>query len=345
MKDDFWMQAREGDLIQTGNNVIFDVKGLVHPPGKVIAFPRFIPSPTGTRKTRKGLYGKVYNLAERFKYLQENMPTLIVHDPVFDENLCEVPDASVTRHYKPVEGLKKLRFSRKLTELETKALRFAETLIEAAVIPGSAVGISGSVLVGLSTSGSDIDPTVYGTDNARKAYAALEKLLKTGGSGFKPYSIEELQTLFEFRSKDTEMSFEEFAQVESRKAFQGKFGGVDYFVRFMKDWHEINEEYGDLCYKNSGYSKISAIVKDDSEALFTPCTYQVENVEVVDGSRLKPISEIVSFRGRFCQQARIGEAVVAQGKIEHVINKKQNTEHYRMIIGNKPSDYMALSNV
>ena len=339
------MRAREGDLIETKNKVVFDVKGLVHPPGKVIAFPRFIPSPTGTRKTRRGLYGKVYNLAERFKYLQENMPNLIVHDPVFDENLCEVPYASVTRHYKPAEGLRKLRFSRKLTELETKALRFAESLKEAAGIPWNAVGISGSVLVGLSTSGSDIDPIVYGTGNARKAYVALEKLLKTQGSGLTPYNNEELQTLFEFRSKDTEMSFEDFARVESRKAFQGKFDGVDYFVRFMKDWREINEEYGDMCYKNSGYSRITARVKDDSEALFTPCVYTLDNVKVVEGSRLEPISEIASFRGRFCQQARTGETVVAQGKIEHVINKKQNTWHYRMIIGNKPSDYMALSYV
>ena len=339
------MRAREGDLIETRNNVVFDVKGLVHPPGKVIAFPRFIPSPTGTRKTRRGLYGKVYNLAERFKYLQENMPNLIVHDPVFDENLCEVPHTSIARHYKPAEGLRKLRFSRKLTELEAKALRFAESLKDAAGIPWNAVGISGSVLVGLSTSGSDIDPIVYGTGNARKAYVALEKLLKTQGSGLTPYSNEELQTLFEFRSKDTEMSFEDFARVESRKAFQGKFDGVDYFVRFMKDWREINEEYGDMCYKNSGYSRIAARVKDDSEALFTPCVYTLDNVKVVEGSRLEPISEIASFRGRFCQQARTGETVVAQGKIEQVINKKQNTWHYRMIIGNKPSDYMALSYV
>jgi len=330
-------------LIETRNNLVFDVKGLVHPPGKVIAFPRFIPSPTGTRKTRRGLYGKVYNLAERFKYLQENMPNLIVHDPVFDENLCEVPHTSIARHYKPAEGLRKLRFSLKLTELETKALRFAESLKEAAGIPWNAIGISGSVLVGLSTSGSDIDPIVYGTGNARKAYVALEKLLKTQGSGLTPYNNEELQTLFEFRSKDTEMSFEDFARVESRKAFQGKFDGVDYFVRFMKDWREINEEYGDMCYKNSGYSRITARVKDDSEALFTPCVYTLDNVKVVEGSRLEPISEIASFRGRFCQQARTGETVVAQGKIEQVINKKQNTWHYRMIIGNKPSDYMALS--
>jgi predicted nucleotidyltransferase len=155
--------------------------------------------------------------------------------------------------------------------------------------------------------------------------------------------MEELRALFDFRSKDTTMSFEDFVKVEQRKAFQGKFDGVDYFVRFVKDWSEISEKYGDVCYRNCGYAKITATIADDSEALFTPCTYKLENVKVVDGPALKPITEVASFRGRFCQQARSGETVFVQGKVEHVRNTTSNSEHYRIIIGNKPSDYMALS--
>jgi predicted nucleotidyltransferase len=96
-------------------------------------------------------------------------------------------------------------------------------------------------------------------------------------------------------------------------------------------------------YKNSGYAKITATIVDDAEALFTPCTYKLENVTIVEGAKLEPISEIVSFRGRFCEQAKQGEAVTAQGKVEHVTNMKTGEEHYRIILGNKPSDYMVLS--
>ena len=46
---------------------------------------------------------------------------------------------------------------------------------------------------------------------------------------------------------------------------------------------------------------------------------------------------------RFCQQAKTGEAVVVQGKVEHVKDTRNYHEHYRLIIGNKPSDFMALS--
>jgi predicted nucleotidyltransferase len=337
------MRGREGDLIKTENHVIFDVKGLVHPPNKLIAFPRYIPSPQGTRGSQKGLYGKIYSLSERFKFLEQNAPDLIVHDPVFDETLCEVPINTIKKQYKPIEKLRLLRTSKKLVDLERKAVQLAEALKEAADIPWSAIGISGSVLVGLHTPKSDIDPVVYGVENCRKAYAALENLLKDGESHLKPYSRRELQALFDFRSKDTIMSFEDFAQVERRKAFQGMFDRTDYFIRFVKDWCQVNEHYGDVCYKNSGYAKITATIADDSEALFTPCTYRIENVKVVEGPKFEPIREIVSFRGRFCEQARKGEAVTAQGKIERVTDKRQYYEYYRIILGNKPADYMVLS--
>ena len=344
-KGAFSMRVREADLIKTKDNVIFDVKGLVHPPNKVIAFPRFIPSLEGSRGHRKDLYGKVYSFTERFKFLEQKAPNLIVHDPVFDEILCEVPIDTIKKHYKPIEKLRRLRSSKMLGDLERKAVQLAEALKEAANIHWSSMGISGSLLVGLHTLKSDIDPVVYGVENCPKAYAALQNLLKDDDSHFKPYSRDDLRTLFDFRSKDTIMGFEDFAQVESRKAFQGKFRETDYFIRFVKDWSQTDEQYGDVCYKNCGYAKITGTVADDSEALLTPCTYRIENAQVVEDSRLQSILEIVSFRGRFCAQAKKGEAIIAQGKVERVTDKRKERKYYRIILGNKPSDYMALSRV
>src|ERR1700690_214702 len=134
------MKAREGDLIKTKSQVVFDVKGLVHPPNKVIAFPRFIPSPQGTRQGKDALYGKVYSLGDRFKYLQENHPELIVFDPVFGETMCEVPVDQIIEHYQPPEKLASLRTAKNLNSLESKALQLATTLKEKSGIPWSAIG-------------------------------------------------------------------------------------------------------------------------------------------------------------------------------------------------------------
>jgi predicted nucleotidyltransferase len=336
------MLAREGDLIRTTSNVVFDAKGLLHPKDKVIAFPRFIPSATCTRQGNGVTYGKVYSLDERFKYLQENHPDLIVFDPVFGETLCEVPNQQIAQIYQPTEKLAELRDAKQHTKLEGKALRLATILREKASIPWSAIGISGSIMAGLTTETSDIDPLVYGVENSQKAYAALQQLRQQESSGFKAYSQIELKNLYDFRSKDTKMSLQDFELVESRKAFQGMFEGTDYFIRFVKDWAEVGERYGDVSYKNAGYLKITAEVLDATDALFTPCVYKLKNVEVIEGPNLAPIFGVISFRGRFCMQANVGEQIEAQGKAELVTTRKGATVGYRLILGNKPSDYMVL---
>jgi predicted nucleotidyltransferase len=138
------------------------------------------------------------------------------------------------------------------------------------------------------------------------------------------------------------MSFENFHQVESRKAFQGMYQGTDYFIRFIKDWSELSEQYGDVYYSNAGYTKITATISNNAEALFTPCTYQLENVKILKGSKLTPLKEISSFRGRFCEQAENGEVITAQGKVELVVNKKNGDKYYRLLLGSKPEDYLVL---
>ena len=330
---------REGDFIETKESLIFDVKGLIHPPRRIIAFIRYFPSENGNRKRLEKYYGKVYSLSRRYAWLKENLPDYLVYDPVFDEVLCEVPVEDIEKHYTPVETVKRLLKAENLDFLEFKALELVSLLKASADIPWNAIGISGSPMVGLHTPNSDIDLLVYGSENCRKVYSAIKNLLEDSSCPLKPYSLDELRQLFDFRSKDTLMSFEDFVRVESRKILQGKFMQTDYYIRFVKGWNEIEENYGDVRYKNFGYGKIEAIVIDDSESIFTPCTYKIENVKVLEGPDAEPIMEVASFRGRFCEQARKGEKIVAQGKIEQV-TKKDGTTYYRLLIGNKPTDYM-----
>jgi predicted nucleotidyltransferase len=337
------MKAREGDILKSLNGIIFDVKGLVHPPNKVIAFPRFIPDRSGNRNHESSAYKKIYNLSKRFKFLEQNLPTYIIYDPVFDEKLCEVPLENVKCHYKPVNRLQELRCSEKLDELERDALKFFELLKEHTNVPWSKMGISGSLLTKLHTPSSDIDPIIYGSENCRKVYEALKSLIQNSKSHVKAYTIEELQKLFEFRVKDTKVAFKDFLRTEQRKVLQGKFKDRDYFMRFVKDWREIREKYGTIQYRNMGYARIKAEIADDSEAIFTPCSYKLKNVEILDGIGIYSIDEIASFRGRFCEQARISETVVAQGKVERVTDNRQNHEHFRLLLGNQPSDYMILA--
>jgi len=336
------IKAREGELLETTDNILFGVKGLVHPSNRVVAFLRYVPDSNGDRERDGMKYRKVYALSERYALLKRAFPQYLVYDKVFNEHLCEVPVENVTYHYQPVDRLRDLRHRDKLDKAESQALRFAEILVKTANVSWDKLGISGSIMVRLHTPASDIDPLVYGSKACYKVYSALRSLLKDDKSSVKRYSLKELKKLFDFRSKDTVTSFEDFVRTDSRKVLQGKFMDRDYFIRFVKNWNEIEEQYGTILYKPVGYAKIKAKVVNNSEAIFTPCCYKVNIEKILEGVHVKPIEEIVSFRGRFCEQAKNGEMVIAQGKVE-LVQKESAREYYRLLLGNKISDHMVLA--
>ena len=117
--------------------------------------------------------------------------------------------------------------------------------------------------------------------------------------------------------------------------------GKHFFIRFVKNRNEIIEQYGSIIYKTIGYSKIKATIVNDSDAIFTPCCYKLREVRILEGPLVKNIEEIVSFRGRFCEQAKNNEKIIAHGKLESVQQKGKET-HYRLLLGAKPTDYMNL---
>jgi predicted nucleotidyltransferase len=332
---------REGDLIESVGNIVFDVKGLVHPPNRVVAFIRYVPDPNGNRERAGKRYSKFYALSKRYDLLKREYPQYLVNDPVFNTLLCEVPVEDVKHHYQPAQGLQNLRNRNNLDDTERTVLQFMEILKENAGVPWSKLGVSGSILVNLHEPSSDIDLIVYGIETGYRVQAAMKELLEDEDSPFEAYDLDGLRELFDFRSKDTNVSFEDFVRTDSRKVSHGKFWGKHFFIRFVKDLNEISEQYGSIIYKPEGNARIKATVVDDSEALFTPCSYKLANVETLEGTKVEPIEEIVSFRGRFCEHARSGEVVVAEGKVERVQQEGKN-DHFRLLLGSKPSDHMIL---
>nr|MDO8090519.1 nucleotidyltransferase domain-containing protein [Candidatus Sigynarchaeota archaeon] len=327
----------EGDFIEDKNNLIFDVKGLVHPPDRVIAYLRYYPDVRGNRTRINGKkYTKVYSLRDREAYLSKKFPEYLYFDPVFGVKLESVPRNQIIKVYCPVEKLQELLSAGPSNKLQEKAILFAETLQEESKIPMNKVGVSGSVLVDLAKKDSDIDIIVYGEKNCRKAYEALGTILRENPF-IKAYNEKGLRRLYEFRAKDTLMSYEDFLFSEKRKRMSGEIGGVDFFVRFLKEPNEIGERYGDTRYVSLNSATIEGVTLDDRESIFTPCKYVVEHTKTLEGEAPR-ITEIVSFRGRFCDQIRKGERFIARGKIEKVITK--NRTYHRLLLGGEKTDFL-----
>jgi predicted nucleotidyltransferase len=281
-------------------------------------------------------------LSKRYDLLKREYPQYLVNDPVFNTLLCEVPVEDIKQHYQPAQGLQEIRNRNRLDEPEAAALRFMEILKENSGVEWSKLGVSGSILVKLQEPSSDIDLVVYGSEIGCRVAETMKEMFENKHSQIKAYDMDGLRELFDFRSKDTNVSFEDFVRTDSRKVSHGKFMDKHFFIRFVKDLNEISEQYGSIIYKPEGNATIKATVADDSESLFTPCTYKLANVKILEGPKIEHLEEIVSFRGRFCEHARNGEAVIAEGKLERV-QQEGKDDHYRLLLGGKPSDHMILT--
>jgi len=332
------LKCREGDFIETVEGLIFDVKGLVHPLNRVIAFVRYIPDERGKRRRGDLRYRKVYSLKVRENLLNREYPHYLIVDPVFNERISEVHIDHVTHHYKPQDTASLLKRKERLDAVENEALEFIDLLVEASGISKRKIGISGSIMVDLHLPTSDIDIIVYGTQNCLIAHNTLKNFFGDRKSLIQAYDLEGLRKLYSFRVKDTPMSFEDFYRHAIRKSSQGTFRGRDFSIRYIKDWDEVKEKFGETLYRSFGQGIIKAKVIDDSEAIFTPCHYLVEDVEFIEGKSVTLLKEVASFRGRFCQHVKSGESIITRGKLECVKTGKE--EYFRILVGGTAQDYI-----
>lgn len=312
-------RGREGDFIELKDGSIFEIKGVTHPPYGAIAYPRYIPSEEGERVRFGRRYKRLYTFEEKIRVLKERFPRYYVYDRYYSRLLPIIPWSEVQRHFKPQDAVRALKSAQSLVGLRLKALEFIEYISDVAGISAGRIGISGSILLALDREDSDIDVVIYGL---KESSSVREAILHAMAEGEVLSRLPEarLKELYISRSRDTEMRYEDFVKLEQRKSNQGLFKGTLFFVRYIRDWGEIGEQYGCYSIRRVGYARISARVADASEAHMTPAQYILEDVTVLSGPSRLTVDRLISWRGRFAEQASEGEEVVAQGSVEEVLS-------------------------
>ncbi len=325
------MKPIEGQFLLTDENLIFEVKGILHPSDRVIAFLRYIPTKLETH--RRG-YKKIYSLVERYRYLETYYPEYLWRDSIHDRIMQAVPVNKIKRVLDPVKYLQGIRErNSSLDPIRLATLRLANRIVTNSGIEWTDIGVTGSILAEKDSPQSDIDLIIYGQKQVKQVHIALESYRNK--IGLISYESETLFTHVKNRwGQHPEHIMKTLYEVESKKKFQGIFSGHDVFIRGVKKPSEIIYKYGDLRIKRGPRKTIVCQVIDDQQALFTPCEYVVT-------SRDHPtLTKLVSFRGRFTEHVKEGDIVKARGVLEHVIDKKSGNEYQQLVMGEDPRDIL-----
>ena len=333
------MNLIESDYLETVEGLFFAVKGIAQPPDRIMAYLRYAPDPFGERRKLGSPYRRLYHFADQEEFLRASYPQYLAYDPVTGLELQSVPYTAIAHAYTSRQRLQELRQQPHLDPVEEAALAFAARLQQISGIPWSSLGVSGSLLIRLHTPASDLDMTVHGEQDCWTLQRALSAVLDQDTGDLRRLDEAGMHALHEERSGDTHMSYADFIYSERQKVNQGRFRDRMYFIRFLKDPAEYSEQYGDRHYTPLGRADIEAVISDHHDAIFTPCSYGIHAVRSLNGEIIPEITEIVSFRGRFCEQARTGDPVRATGTVERVAHQSGRVWQ-RLILGGEFADTM-----
>ena len=332
-------QILEGFAVETVEKLIFAVKGLVHPPDRLIAYVRYLPDSAGNRVRNGVNYRRVYRFNEQHQIIDTQYPVYLHDEPAFGTRMQSVPVKRIRQVYNPRSRVVDIHTNRPKDQLEENALSLVRLLARAANVPLNNLGISGSLLYGLHHSTSDIDIVVYGDTEGRAVHQALRHLLDESSESVRPLDKDQLIALHASHQPELPLSFPDFARLQIRKVNEFFFKKFQCFIMFVQWPDQWGETYTDPSFEQCGSSEILARVSDERESIFTPCRYRVKDVVFLKGRPRSDLREIISFRGLFSDQARSGEWVHAKGSLERVIPRSAPF-YYRLTVGGKVGDYL-----
>jgi predicted nucleotidyltransferase len=277
------VKARIRDFFENRDGWIFAVADYNHPQG-IRSLLRYVPDAAGERTAHGKRYRKM-DFDPAFEFLRRERPGY-VHD------LHVVPESDVQSLFRPSEGLKAV------AEQDLRVKKIAEILVKDGV-PLQEMGITGSMLLGLHSIGSDIDFVVYGSWwwKARDIVAAA----KAKGEIL---DLDEATWRKIYLKRKPETSFDEFMAHEKRKGNRGMIDGTYFDLLFTRDWSQIQPQAPG---RPVGWRRIEAKVIDAEFAFDSPAILRLDHDEV---------KEIFCYSHTYAGQALPGETVEACGVLE-----------------------------
>jgi predicted nucleotidyltransferase len=320
----------DGDMLVTLDGFILNVFGYEHPKERAFSFLKYIPSrfkelfnvPLLERTWRYGKFElfraeKLYTARNYRNFLEvfrKNFPEYVYFCPFRKKEVVSTPLNRIKRVYVPRKCLDTLRKVRRKDKLQKMALDLINLISGESKVAIEDFGIHGSIALGMHAAESDIDIVVYGGQNFRKVEAAIKRLVDEGT----------LSYVFNNR-------------LDVARRYKGRYLDKIFMYNAVRKPEEINSKYGEYHYTPIYPIKLRCTVKDDSEAMFRPAIYKIENCQLKNVGSTTPEDAVpavvISMIGCYRNVARKGSEIEVSGMLERVEKIGAHEVSYQVVVG------------
>ncbi|MEM2250101.1 MAG: nucleotidyltransferase domain-containing protein [Candidatus Bathyarchaeia archaeon] len=325
----------DGDTFTTREGFILNVFGYEHPEKRVLTFLKYIPSKFKELFNirllgRTWRYGRIELFRAEKLYTAKNyktflevfrthFPDYVYHCPYRGKDVISVPLKKIRRIYVPRECLQRLLKMKKLDKLQRMTLDFVNLVSSASEVALDDFGVHGSVALNMHSQKSDIDIVVYGSQNFRKVEEAINKLVEEGT----------LSYVFNNR-------------LDAARRFKGRYREKIFMYNAIRKPEEVTTKYGEYFYTPIALVKFQCRVKDDSEAMFRPAIYKIEDYTPLNKKSKLPREmvpwAVVSMIGCYRNIARSNQKIEVSGMLERVKRVGGGEAFYQVVVGTAESE-------
>jgi hypothetical protein len=324
-----WVPS-DGDTFLTKEEFIFNVFGYEHPNDRVFAFLKYIPHKFRTLfhvrfldrtwkygRTRLFRAEKLYtaqNYQAFLKTFRNSFQSYIHFDPFRGKEVISAPLSSIKRVFVPRERLRFLTKIKSKDSLQKMTLDLVNSLSGESGVSIEDFGVHGSIALNMHTLESDIDIVVYGSQNFRKLEKTIERLVEAGA----------LSYMFSNR-------------LDATRRFKVRYMNKIFMYNAVRKTEEINSKYGMLKYTPITPVKFYCKVKNDSEAMFRPAIYEIEDYKPANSVSTLPKGQIpkfvVSMVGCYRNIAKKESRIKVSGMLERVENLETSELFHQVVVG------------
>lgn len=218
-------KPKDRDFVRTNDDLLFCVVGYSHPPDRLLAYLKYVPSEKGLWASGSQHFQRMipfYSskvVSSTFSYLKEKYPQYLFYSPVNSITFSAVPHSEIKEYYKPEQKLgEMIERGSELDKLQEKAIGLAEYLSAESGVPIDKIGVTGSILLGIqNVSISDIDLTIYGRHNSLLLKQALIQEHGKTGSAIRKLTKDQSNEWCRKKAKQFSIDYLSAKKILSRK--------------------------------------------------------------------------------------------------------------------------------